>query len=67
MTRLVDRGILDRVGTGIYRTLDLDEINIKKLSMTTLRKFAKRFPGYTQKYLKKDYLVLQRGQTMSLF
>ncbi len=34
-------------------SIDLDEINIKKLSMTTVKKLSRRFPGYTQNYLKK--------------
>jgi predicted transcriptional regulator of viral defense system len=34
-------------------SLDLDEIDIKKLSMAVVKKFSKRFPGYTQKYLNK--------------
>src|SRR3990172_1922172 len=119
LKRQVDRGILERVGTGIYRTFTakpaleniaasiympnylsfesalsrcgilnlipytmtfattrktkritiegrdvefrqikkhiffLDEINMKKLSTTSVKKLSKRYPGYTQKYLKK--------------
>jgi predicted transcriptional regulator of viral defense system len=34
-------------------SLDLDELDTKKLSMTTVRKFSKRFPRYTQKYLDR--------------
>ncbi|MFZ6017867.1 MAG: type IV toxin-antitoxin system AbiEi family antitoxin domain-containing protein [Nitrospirota bacterium] len=34
-------------------SLDLDELNIKKLSMATLKKLSKRFPMYTQKYLDR--------------
>ena len=34
-------------------SIDLDEVNIKKLSMTTVKKLSRRFPGYTQNYLKK--------------
>lgn len=34
-------------------TLDLDELDIKKLSITTVKKFSKRFPVYTQKYLDR--------------
>lgn len=34
-------------------SIDLDEINMKKLSMTTMKKLSKRFPGYTQNYLNK--------------
>jgi hypothetical protein len=30
-------------------TLDFDELDIKKLSRRTLKKFSKRFPKYTQK------------------
>ncbi len=32
-------------------SMDLEELDIKKLSMPALKKFSKRFPGYTQKYL----------------
>lgn len=34
-------------------SLDLDEMDIKKLSKTALKKFSKRFPKYTQRYLEK--------------
>ncbi|HBI24501.1 MAG TPA: hypothetical protein DDX84_09950 [Nitrospiraceae bacterium] len=34
-------------------SIDLDEINMKKLSTTSVKKLSKRYPGYTQKYLKK--------------
>ncbi len=34
-------------------SLDAGEIDIKKLSMATLKEFSKRFPVYTQKYLDK--------------
>ncbi|MBE0427478.1 MAG: type IV toxin-antitoxin system AbiEi family antitoxin domain-containing protein [Nitrospirae bacterium] len=34
-------------------SLDLDEIDTKKLSMTTVKEFSKRFPIYAQKYLDK--------------
>jgi len=36
-------------------SLDLDEIDIEKLSITKVKKFSKRFPKYTQKYL--DMLI----------
>ncbi len=34
-------------------SIDLDEINLKKLSMTTVKKFSKRYPEYTRVYLNK--------------
>ncbi len=34
-------------------TLDLDEFDIKKLSMPVVKKFSKKFPKYTKKYLEK--------------
>lgn len=34
-------------------SLDLDEMDIKKLSKTVLKEFSKRFPKYTQRYLEK--------------
>jgi len=34
-------------------SIDMDEINLKKLSITTVKKLSRRFPGYTQSYLKK--------------
>ncbi|MBI5187679.1 MAG: type IV toxin-antitoxin system AbiEi family antitoxin domain-containing protein [Nitrospirae bacterium] len=34
-------------------SLDLDELDIKKLSMSRVKEFSKRFPRYTQKYLYK--------------
>ncbi len=34
-------------------SLDLDEVDIKKLSMPVVKKFLKKFPKYTQKYLEK--------------
>jgi predicted transcriptional regulator of viral defense system len=33
-------------------TLDFDELDIKKLSIKTLKEFSKRFPTYAQKILK---------------
>jgi predicted transcriptional regulator of viral defense system len=41
---LVSRGIA---------SLDMDELDTKKLSMATVKDFSKRFPKYTQKYLDK--------------
>ena len=35
-------------------SLDSDEMDIKKLSKTALKKFSKRFPKYTQRYLEED-------------
>ena len=32
---------------------DLDELDLRKLSMKTLKDLSKRFPEYTQRYLKK--------------
>ena len=32
---------------------DLDEFDIKKLSMPVVKEFSKKFPKYTQKYLGK--------------
>jgi len=34
-------------------SIDLDEINLKKLSMTTVKEFSKRYPEYTRVYLNK--------------
>lgn len=34
-------------------SIDVNEIDIKKLSMATVKDFSKRFPIYTQKYLDK--------------
>ena len=34
-------------------SIDLDEIDIKKLSLRMVKKFAKKYPGYTQKYLDR--------------
>lgn len=34
-------------------SIDLDELNLKKLSMTTVKEFSKRYPEYTRKYLNK--------------
>jgi predicted transcriptional regulator of viral defense system len=34
-------------------SIDVDEIDIKKLSMAKVKDFSKRFPVYTQKYLDK--------------
>lgn len=34
-------------------SLDLDELDTKKLSMATVKELSKRFPIYTQKYLDK--------------
>jgi predicted transcriptional regulator of viral defense system len=34
-------------------SLDLDELDTKKLSITKVKEFSKRFPIYTQKYLDK--------------
>ncbi len=34
-------------------SIDLDEIDMKKLSITTVKKLSKRFPKYTQKYLDR--------------
>lgn len=33
--------------------LDIDELNLKKLSMKKIKEFSKRFPKYTQKYLNR--------------
>jgi hypothetical protein len=50
---LPEKAFLD----GIYfmirgkTTLDFEELNIKKLSGTTLRSFSRRFPRYVQKYV----------------
>jgi predicted transcriptional regulator of viral defense system len=33
-------------------TLDFDELDIKKLSIKTLKEFSKRFPTYAQKFFK---------------
>lgn len=37
-------------------SIDLDEMNMEKLSMTTVKKLSKKYPGYTQKYLKRALL-----------
>jgi len=34
-------------------SIDLDELNLKKLSMTTVKEFSKRYPEYTRVYLNK--------------
>ncbi|MBI5406401.1 MAG: type IV toxin-antitoxin system AbiEi family antitoxin domain-containing protein [Nitrospirae bacterium] len=34
-------------------SIDLDELNLKKLSMTTVKEFSKRYPEYTRVYLSK--------------
>jgi predicted transcriptional regulator of viral defense system len=34
-------------------SIDLDEMNLKKLSMTTVKEFSKRYPEYTRVYLNK--------------
>ncbi|HLA50811.1 MAG TPA: hypothetical protein VJZ92_00980 [Thermodesulfobacteriota bacterium] len=35
------------------KSLDLDESDIKKLSLRMVKKFAKKYPGDTQKYLDR--------------
>lgn len=34
-------------------SLDFDELDVKKLSMTIVKEFLKKFPKYTQKYLDR--------------
>jgi len=34
-------------------TLDFDELDIKKLSIKTLKDYSKRFPGYVRSYMEK--------------
>lgn len=34
-------------------SIDLDEMNLKKLSMTTVKEFSKRYPEYVRVYLSK--------------
>ena len=34
-------------------TLDIDELNIKKLSIKTLKNYSKPFPGYARGYMEK--------------
>lgn len=34
-------------------TLDIDELNIKKLSIKTLKNYSKPFPGYARSYMEK--------------
>ncbi len=34
-------------------TVDLDELDVKKLSMKTLKTFSRKFPGYTRRFLEK--------------
>ncbi|MCC6543084.1 MAG: hypothetical protein IT392_01105 [Nitrospirae bacterium] len=39
-------------------SIDMDEINLKKLSITVVRKLSRRFPEYTQNYLKKIMMMI---------
>ncbi len=34
-------------------TLDIDELNMKKLSIKTLKNYSKQFPGYARSYMEK--------------
>jgi len=44
-------------------SLDLDEIDIRKLSMIRMKKYLKKYPGYTQRYLNE--LLMRRKNALT--
>ena len=54
-TALPEKAFLDEIYFVVRgkATLDVDELNMKKLSIKTLKIYSKQFPGYARSYLEK--------------